>query len=78
MVTDKPEIPTGSENWRAAIPALALAIASGLFLLALGLKMPSAKEPVALVFGPSVAGESTIQRIAALDGRVVRFGGTAS
>ena len=33
-------------------------------------------EPVALVFGPNVAPETMLHRVAALDGRIVRLGGS--
>jgi hypothetical protein len=61
---------------KAVWPALSLALASAVFLFALGLKIPAAQEPVALVFGPSVSSAATLERLAALDGRIVRVGGT--
>lgn len=68
-------LPNERRGLRAAWPAFALALGSGLFLLALGLKTPGPREPVALVFGPGMSSAATLDRIAALDGRIVRLGG---
>jgi hypothetical protein len=64
-----------SAGFRTVWPALSLALASGLFLLALGLKMPRAEETVALVFDPAVTPAAVLERLAAIDGRLVGIGG---
>ncbi len=64
-----------AEGWRNYVPAASLVAATVVFLLALGFKLPSAKQPVALVFDPGVDPIQTVQRVAALDGQVIRQGG---
>ncbi|TQV79895.1 hypothetical protein [Denitrobaculum tricleocarpae] len=57
------------------MPAISLALCTALFLLGLNLRSPVANEPVALFFGPSAGHSDALQKIAALDGRIVRVGG---